>query len=223
MKNFSRRAAPGKYSEYVWQKRHSHPLLLLYCLGIIAIFFAIDATTIGLPVHAELPGQRHSLLPAGTEIKINKRNVNFAPQALADLPDDVMFLKLAVQKRCREPGKASLFCHPRCLLQAKSIADPATVILLTDNHAEEGLHIVILRPDYRESLLACIDAERLGTTLIFQIWMDVGIKVVPRQVMPHLPQDAQGIDRAGTTTDVKNYFQKSPSCLPLTHFLPKCS
>jgi hypothetical protein len=174
--------------------------------GIITIFFTIDATTIGLPVHAELPGQTHSLLPAGAEIKINKRHVNFAPQALADLPDDVVFLELAVQKRGRESGKASRFRYPCCLLQAKSVADPATVILVTNNHAEETLHVVILRPDYWKPLLICIGAKCIGTTLIFQIGMDVGIKVVPRQVIPHLPQDTQGVDQAGPTTDVQEEF-----------------
>lgn len=118
--------------------------------------FAIDATAIRLPIHAQFPRETHPFLPALAEIQIEKRNIVFTAQAVTDFSDDVMFLILAVQKRCCEAGKASLLCCPRRFLQAKSIAEPTAVFLPAGNQAEKSFHVIVIRPDHGEAFFSGI-------------------------------------------------------------------
>ncbi len=111
-----------------------------------------------------------------------------------------MFLELAIQKRGCKSVQTSLFCCLRRCLKTERIAVPATVILPPGYDAEEGLHVVIVRPNYRQPFPIRIGCQGLGAATILQIGMDIGIEEKPCYFMIHLPQDAKGIDRAGTAT-----------------------
>jgi hypothetical protein len=169
----------------------------------VTFLFAVNATTVGLPVQSKCFRDPDPFRPALTEIPVEKRNVTLPGHRLTNAPDEIVLLKAAVKKGGRKSVETPAFRDPRCLYEPKTVAMPTAILFTECDLSQEPFQGVTLLPHDSEPLLTGIDSERIETLFVFQIRMDVRIVKVAADLMTLLSEDPQGINGARPTTDMQ--------------------
>jgi hypothetical protein len=167
---------------------------------------AVDAAAVSLPIHPPFLGYPDPFLPALTEIVVEERNAVFYGKRFGDPHNHVMLLISAVEERRRQ-GVHPLFPgHGKRDSQPFLITVPAPVLLL-ERHAPEIPFEGLTVPDDKiQGLLPGVGLQRFPPLPVFCIRMDVGVVEQPQDIAAGGPKNLQGINRAGTATDVEQYF-----------------
>jgi hypothetical protein len=149
----------------------------------VAFLFAVNATTVGLPVQSECFRDPDPFRPALTEIPVEKGNVMLPGHRLTNAPDEIVLLKAAVKKGSRKGVETPVFRDLRSPYEPQTVAMPAAILLTECDLSQEPFQGVTLLPHHSEPLLTGIDSERIEALFVFQIGMDIRIVKVAADLM----------------------------------------
>jgi hypothetical protein len=168
-----------------------------------ALPFAVDATAVRLAIHPHLLGEPNPFRPAFAKIAVEEGNPLLFGHALADRPDEIVFLKAAVKEgRCKRVESA-LLRDPRRPAEPQKITVRAPLLFAEGDLPEILIQRIRLLPDNRELRLSSECIERLKALPVFKIGMDVWVVKKTRDIIPLLFQYPKGINRARSATDMQ--------------------
>jgi hypothetical protein len=142
---------------------------------------------------------------------------------LGDLSNKIVFLITTVEKGGREGIETFPLGDTRRMGKPKGVTVQATFFFPKDNLSQKGFKGIAILPDDRKPLLTGIDLQRIETSSILKIGMDIGIVEAAEDFVAFSTEDPKRIDRAWGTADMQKNFQNSSFCVPTIHCRLKCS
>jgi hypothetical protein len=203
--------------------RMEHCRLFLPRARAVSLLLAVDTATVRLTVHLDFLRNPNAFGPSFTEIPIEERYILGFSHFLSDLSNKIVFLITTVEESCREGIETFPLGDARRMGKPKGVTVQATFFFPKGNLSQKGFKRIDILPDDRKPLLTGIDLQRIETSSILQIGMDIGIVEAAEDFVAFPPEDPEWIDRTWGTADMQKNFQNSSFCVSATHWRLKCS
>jgi hypothetical protein len=156
-----------------------------------------------LPIHPNFLRYPNSFRPAFAKIPVEEAYPLLRGHALADTPNEVVFLKATVEKGRRKGVESTPPGDPCHLGEPQGVAVPAPLLFAESDLPEELLHGIGLIPDDRELFLSGIYCKCLKALSILLVRVNVGINISTGDLIPFLSQYPERVYGAGGATDMQ--------------------
>ena len=174
-------------------------------------FFTVNATTILLAVHIKPLGFGNAFFPALAKIAVIEGDSDLVADSFSHSPDEIVSLKFAVQKGAGKIVEPALLGNPGRGGEAFVIAQAATLCFPKGHVSDESLQVVAFLVYNPEVDPMRISLQGFLPSQAFLKGMDIMSVKVTHNCEPLRAKGVYGIDAAGPTADVKQYFQfRSP-------------